>query len=405
MRAIHLPRLGQTMEEGLLTTWMVEVGQSVSVGDELYEVETEKVTTTVESTLAGTVVRLLVVGDSMLPVGQMLAVVAEPGETPTGAEVDAFVAGTPGAGSEAPAEPQGAQGAPTLPAAQTNAAAQAQPAPSGRARAMPRTRALARSLGLDVDRIAPGASGLVSEDDVRRAAGARPDDRESAAEVLEVRRLSATHRSMADTVARSWSSVPQFTQTVDVDITDWRDRRVWTRAAADTAVTVTDLVIDSVVRAATAVPEANSTFAGDHLRLYRDVNVALAVDTPDGLVVPVLHGLRDLNAAARAEIRRNVAQRARAGRLTLDDVTGGTITVSNLGATRVQGGVPLLVEPYSAIVFVGATRREVVVRGEGFALRDVCTVAVTFDHRALDGATAARFTTALAEAMEGDSHD
>ena len=402
MRAIHLPRLGQTMEEGLLTTWMVEVGQSVSVGDELYEVETEKVTTTVESTLAGTVVRLLVVGDSMLPVGQMLAVVAEPGETPTGAEVDAFVAGTPGAGGEAAGSDEVTSAAP---AAQPSPSAQAQPAPSGRARAMPRTRALARSLGLDVDLIAPGASGLVSEDDVRRAAGARPDDRESAAEVLEVRRLSATHRSMADNVARSWSSVPQFTQTVDVDITDWRDRRVWTRAAADTAVTVTDLVIDSVVRAATAVPEANSTFAGDHLRLYRDVNVALAVDTPDGLVVPVLHGLRDLNAAARAEIRRNVAQRARAGRLTLDDVTGGTITVSNLGATRVQGGVPLLVEPYSAIVFVGATRREVVVRGEGFALRDVCTVAVTFDHRALDGATAARFTTALAEAMEGDSHD
>lgn len=403
MRAIHLPRLGQTMEEGLLTTWMVEVGQSVSVGDELYEVETEKVTTTVESTLAGTVVRLLVEGDSMLPVGQMLAVVADPGEAPTGADVDAFVAGTSGAGGET--EGASAQGARDAPAAQPSPAAQAQPALSGRARAMPRTRALARSLGLDVDLIAPGASGLVSEDDVRRAAGARPDDRESAAEVLEVRRLSATHRTMADNVARSWSSVPQFTQTVDVDITDWRDRRVWTRAAAETAVTVTDLVIDSVVRAATAVPEANSTFAGDHLRLYRDVNVALAVDTPDGLVVPVLHGLRDLNAAARAEIRRNVAQRARAGRLTLDDVTGGTITVSNLGATRVQGGVPLLVEPYSAIVFVGATRREVVVRGEGFALRDVCTVAITFDHRALDGATAARFTTALAEAMEGDSHD
>ena len=399
MRAIHLPRLGQTMEEGLLTTWMVEVGQSVAVGDELYEVETEKVTTTVESTLSGTVVRLLVVGDSVIPVGQMLAVVADRGETPTGSEVDAFVAGTSGPAVEvavAARDDQPALGAEPHPVAET------QPAAAGRARAMPRTRALARSLGLDVETIAPGASGLVSDDDVRRAAGARPDDLESTAEVLEVRRLSPTHRSMADTVARSWSAVPQFTQTVDVDITDWRSRSVWTRAAADTSVTVTDLVIDSVVRAATAVPEANSTFAGDHLRLYRDINVALAVDTPDGLVVPVLHGLRDLNAAARAAVRRDVAQRARAGKLTLDDVTGGTITVSNLGATRVQGGVALLVEPYSAIVFVGATRREVVVRGEGFAVRDVCTVAITFDHRALDGATAARFTTALAEAMEGD---
>jgi len=400
MHAIQLPRLGQTMDEALLTTWMVEVGQTIAVGDELYEIETEKVTTTIESNLTGSVVRILIANDSTVPVGEVLAVVADIGENPTNAEINAFVGGTPPA-SEA---------SPDVSPAVTNPPVDAvTPTPEtvGRTRAMPRTRALARSLGLSVDDISPGASGLVTEDDVLRAAGERPNNSESTVEVLEIRKLNSIQRSMADTVSRSWSNVPQFTQTIDVDVTDWRKRNRWVSAAADGAVTFTDLVVDSVVRAATTAPEANSTFEGQQLRIYRDVNVALAVDTPEGLVVPVLHGLRELTASARAEVRRNVTARARAGELTLDDVTGGTITVSNLGATRVQGGVPLLVEPYSAIVFIGTTRRQPVVIGsgldEGIAIRDVCTVAITYDHRALDGATAARFTTAVAVAMEGGS--
>ena len=378
MHPIYLPRLGQTMEEARIAAWNVVIGQTVQPGDTLYEVETEKVTTGVDSTVAGTVLRLVVDVDGVVEVGALLAVISNRSDPPTEAEIDAFIKGLEGNTTISPA-------------------------------AMPRTRALAKSLGLDISTIiASGVDGLVLEDDVRAAAERRDFVKRSVsapsvgADLLERRALSNSHQLMAKAVSSSWATVPQFTQTVAADVTAWRSRPQWVLAARETTITFTDLVLDAVVRASILVPEANSTYAGDHLLIYRDVNVAMAIDTPNGLVVPVLHRLDQLSAGGRARLRQDVTERARQGELKIDDVTGGTITVSNLGGTAVQSGVPILIEPFTAIVFIGKASESVVAREGAIAIREMCSVSITFDHRSVDGSTAARFTGALQNFMSGN---
>jgi pyruvate dehydrogenase E2 component (dihydrolipoamide acetyltransferase) len=423
------------MEEALLASWLVRPGQAFAIGDVLYEVETEKVTTGVEATVAGSLVRVLVAEDERVDVGAVLGVIAEPGEQPSEAEIDAFLSG-------AVVVPEAA--APTEADAPVPAPASESPVLPGPVRAMPRTRALARDLGVSLEALAATRPGeLVTEGDVRAAAAAAaappapapapvvaaapvpppapvvapapaavPAPAPVAApapapeptpgvDVRERRRLGPVARRMADVTARSWATVPQFSQSIDVDTSTWAERREAMRTATALPVGYTDLIIGSLVRAVQDVPEVNSTFGGDDLVIYRDINLSLAVDTPDGLQVPVLHRLQDLSDAGRARLLRDRADKAREGRLGLDDVQGGTITLSNLGMFGVEGGMPMVTAPQACIVFVGAVVKKVVPVGDGIAVRPMCTVVTSFDHRALDGATAARFTAALRRHLQG----
>jgi pyruvate dehydrogenase E2 component (dihydrolipoamide acetyltransferase) len=426
------------MEEALLASWLVPPGQPFAIGDVLYEVETEKVTTGVEATVAGSLVRVLVAQDDRVEVGAVLGVIAEPGEQPSEAEIDAFLSGAIAAPAAA---------APV--AASASAVTEAVPAgpdvPAGPVRAMPRTRALARELNVPLEVLAASRPGdLITEDDVRSAAAASVATSPTAAltpgsapaatlvaaavsepsplsaptaipaptpapapeptpgvEVRERRRLGAVARRMADVTARSWTTVPQFSQSIEIDTSNWAERREAMRTATALPVGYTDLIVSGVVRAIQDVPEVNSSFGGDELVIYRDVNLSLAVDTPDGLQVPVLHRLQELSDAGRARLLRDRAEKARTGRLGLDDVQGGTITLSNLGMFGVEGGMPMVTAPQACIVFVGAVVRKVVPVGEGIAVRPMCTVVISYDHRALDGATAARFTAAIRRHLQG----
>ena len=397
MHRLSMPRLGQTMEEGRLEAWLIEPGVDFAAGQALYEVETEKVTTSVEATRPGRLVRVVVTADSTVAVGELLAVVADPGEEVSDAEVESFLASVGIDPSQSSAR-QAGDDAPIAPLAATSTPV------SGGIRAMPRTRAMARELGVDLAAIpGSGPQGRIVPADVTAAAAgavAPVRDPDGDEDLLERRPLSAVHRRMAQAVARSWATVPQFTQMVDVDVSGWTGRRSAWGHGGDVPITFTDLVIDAVVQSATSVPEVNSRFEGDHLAMPRDVNVGLAVDSPAGLVVPVLKGLRGMSIAGRARQREQVVARAREGLLTVDDLSGGTITVSNLGGHGVQAGVPLLVEPYTAIVFIGAATERVMPRHGGLAIRTVCTVSIAFDHRVVDGVTAARFTSALSRALE-----
>jgi pyruvate dehydrogenase E2 component (dihydrolipoamide acetyltransferase) len=413
MYRLTLPRLGQTMEEGRLDHWIVAPGESFVVGDELYEIETDKVTAGVEATLPGRLVRILTHEDSSIEVGTLLAVIASPGEDPSEADIDAFI-GTQGqTESSAPAiSAPSASDAPTVtadatpqhtapePAALQHTAREVTPpeltAPgTGPLRAMPRTRALARSLGVDIATVhGTGPEGLILESDVTSAAAPPADE-----DILERRPLSAVHKQMARTLSRSWTEVPQFTQTINVDVTGWKKTRDALQGNTGVRVTFTDLVLDAIVKAATLVPEVNSRFTEDALILFREVSVALAVDTPHGLLVPVLKDLASMSVTGRARHREDLVDKAQSGGLGFDDMTGGAITLSNLGGMGIESGTPLLVAPYTAIVFLGAVTERVVAREGALAIRDMCTVSIAFDHRAVDGATAARFTAALGRAL------
>lgn len=393
MHALFLPRLGQTMDEGLLAAWLVAVDEEFEIGTPLYEVETEKITTSVEATLAGRIVRIVVPADTTVAVGTVLAVVAGPGEAPTPAQIEGFVAG-------ASPEAEAAGGA-VADAIVTGDAATADGGVTGSARAMPRTRALAREHGVEITAVTgTGPDGLVIPDDIHAATAAAlataggDAPRRNAGSTP----LSLAHRRMAGTLATGM--VPQFTQMIDADVTGWRAARAHLQGSVAVPLTFTDLVLDAVVTGCRAQPQVNASFAGDHLDLHHDVDITLAMDTPDGLMVPVLRRAQEQSLAGRARARHELTERARTGSLTVDDVGIGTITVSNLGAYGVPTGVPLLVAPYAAIVFVGSMEQRVVVREGGIAVRTMCTLAISYDHRVADGATAARFTTTLRDAVE-----
>lgn len=405
------------MEEARLEAWMIDPGIAFSTGHVLYEVETEKVTTGVEATVDGTLVRRLVDDGAELRVGAVLAVIAEPGEEPTEAEIDAFLDGAVEASPEAAPGSVGASGI------------EAPPRDSV-VRAMPRTRALAKELGVDLRGLEPDrSSGRVTEAAVRAASkpipvpdvqpvapGPLPPTSEIPApvmrapdpapqdalpeaaggpEIREARPIGPVGRRMAEVLTKSWANVPQFSQSVTVDTSAWPARRARMREQTGLDIGYTDLMVAALVRAVQDVPEANSSFAGDVLRIYRDINVSLAVDSPRGLQVPVLHRLQDLSDAGRARVLRHRTGLARDGSLGLDDVTGGTITLSNLGMYGIEGGMPLVTSPQTCIVFIGTITKQVVPVGDGIGIRPMCPIVCSFDHRAIDGATAARFTVAL----------
>jgi pyruvate dehydrogenase E2 component (dihydrolipoamide acetyltransferase) len=286
---------------------------------------------------------------------------------------------------------------------------------------MPRTRALARTTGVDIETVVgTGPDGLVLEADVEAAAG-RAQDRQPAAppnaprppmtppppaappaqeqvpgaEVRERRRLGRVARRMADVVARSWSTVPQFSQSVTVDATSWKAQRDRLREETGEQIGYTEMILAALVRAVHEVPEVNASLDGDELVVYRDINVSVAVDTPSGLQVPVLHRLQELTTAGISRHLKDIADRARHDRLTVTDVTGGTITLSNLGMYGIEDGFPMVTAPQSCIVFAGAVTDRVVAVGDTIGVRPTMTLVTAFDHRALDGATAARFTSAL----------
>lgn len=415
MHKLILPRLGQTMEEALLLAWLVPLEQVFEVGEDLYEVETEKVTTGVQATLPGRLVRLLSVEEDRVQVGQVLAVFADQSEIPSDADIENFLGGTSRMVDEVDGES----------VVETASDAGANVNNSGAfdsVRAMPRVRALARSLGVDLSQIASTGDALITEGQVREAAesvvpepvGTSAPSAEGVVSstkvpssgalpnvgIRERRRLTPVARRMAEVVARSWSQVPQFSQSVQVDCSRWRGRRDELRRELGSGIGYTEMILAALIRAVQDVPEVNGSFDGDALVLYSDVNVSLAVDTPSGLQVPVLHSLQDLTLAGISRALRQQAMKARADELTRDDVRGGTITMSNLGMFGIEGGAPVVTAPQSCIVFIGAMTERVVAIDGGVGVRPMCTVVNSFDHRAVDGATAAKFTVALRRHLE-----
>lgn len=414
MHILHLPRLGQTMKSGVINHWYVTEGESFEVGDVLYELETEKMNTDVEAKLPGTLARLVTETGVEVPIGTTLAVVADPGEIPTDQDIaDALARDQGGMPADAPG-PGSDAGLPGRQLAGRSAQAAQGPGPAGatgpstvpapgRVRAMPKARALAAGRGLDLALITgTGPDGTITVADVENATvpvAAAGEAEPADAAVRERRPVRGIAKAMAENVTRSWREVPQFVQQTWADASALQRRRSQA-AEQGTPVSLTALLIAAVAQAVEAVPEANASFRGEEIVLYSEVNVSVAVATSQGLTVPVLRGVQKLDLAGIAAGLRDLADRAVAGRLGPGDFSGGTITVSNLGMSGVETGFPLVNAPEAVIVFAGAVVERPAASGGQVVIRPELGLAIGYDHRVLDGATAARFTSALRGALE-----
>ncbi|HEY1775321.1 MAG TPA: dihydrolipoamide acetyltransferase family protein [Solirubrobacteraceae bacterium] len=391
MQMLRLARLGQTMEEATVERWLKTEGDSVAAGDALCEVQTEKAIVDIEAMTPGHIARILVPAGERAMVGSLLAIIADPGEALTPEDIETAVRDE-GTESAAP---------PPEPAAVSEVVATS----VRRMRAMPKARARAAELGVDLTTVVgTAADGAITLGDVERAAAGT-----SVAEARVSQRVPLTprERMMADVVTRSVREVPQFFQQVTVRaeaITRQRDEARLRQAPGAPAVSFTDVLIAGCVAASRACPRANASFDGDAVILYEDVNVGVAVSTPGGLVVPVVRRAQELDLEQVAAARADLVERARQERLTPEDVGGATITVSNLGMHGVEQGEALITPPQAAIVFVGATTDRAVVIDGRVEVGACLELSVTFDHRVLDGAAASVFTLQLRQHLEGGAN-
>jgi pyruvate dehydrogenase E2 component (dihydrolipoamide acetyltransferase) len=416
---VPMPKLSMTMEEGELITWVKQEGDQVRAGDVIAEVNSDKVEMEVESPADGTLVRHAAAEGEVVPVGAPIATLATEAEELLGgllgpADDDGEAAAAPAVDNQehaasgsapAPEAPAPEAPAPEAPAPEAEAPEAAGPRP-----VVPAARRRAAELGVDLAAVAgTGRDGLVRVGDVEAAAAPAPaaDRREQApAEDVEEVPLSAMRRTVARRLVESMQSTPHFYLTVAVDaeaLLEFRaelNRQLADRGE-DLKVSVNDLIVKACAVLLATNPDLNVSFGGDKLLVHRRVHVGIAVAVDGGLVVPVVHDADRKTLTQVAREARELAGRARSGRLTAGEMGGGTFTVSNLGMFGVEQFTAVINPPEAAILAVGAALADPVVTAEGAVeVHRRMRLTLSIDHRALDGATGAGFLQQLKGALE-----
>ena len=381
---VVMPKFGLTMQEGTIQQWFKAEGEAIAAGERLFEVETEKVLYEVEAPAAGVVAKLLYPIEALVPCAQLVAVIATAGED--AATVAARYASTPAAAAATSAPRE----SPTAPAAPTAAR-------GGAIVATPAARKLAKERGLDLATIAgTGPGGRITREDVE-AAAATP----SAASGSPMRGspLHGMRKAIAERMWKSLQSTAQLTITTEADVTALVERRK--QLAATEAVTYTDLLIEAVAAVLRQHPRLRVTVDGDTLCTHEEINIGIAVALDEGLIVPVIRDADRQPLAQIAAAARALAEKARAGTLGVDDVSGGIFTITNLGMYGIDAFTPIINQPQVAILGVGRIIDKPAVHDGQIAIRSMMTLSLTFDHRIVDGAPAAAF---LRDVVERLSH-
>ncbi len=376
---VIMPALGMSQETGRLLRWLVAEGTLVTAGQPLVEIETDKVTTEIESPAAGFLEGVRARPGEEVPVGQVIAFVLAPGE------------------SLPPADPMKPSSRESL-GAPPHASATAPPSnPMGRPPASPKARRLAEERGVDLAAVTgSGAGGEITAADVMKAETSRPA-------TPQVAPGSTTWARMAERMTQSWTTAPHFYLTREMSAQAMvNQRKQW--SAQIPTLTYTDMIVAMVAKALRLHPQVNARWKEGAVVVADQIGIGVAVATDSGLLVPVLRRADELVLAEIARRRFDLVTRAQSGQLQPDDVVGGTFTISNLGMHGVDTVAPILNPPQAAILGVGRIADRVVAVDGAPAVRPMMTVTLSCDHRVVDGARAAQFLETLAlglESLEG----
>jgi len=396
---VTMPRMGQSMETGVILKWLKQPGEAVQRGDPLVEIETDKATVDIESLFSGTVLELVAQEGDTVEVGALIARIEE--------RVQSV-----GAGLDQPGMGMGRSSpTPTPEAVSFNGAARKGP----RANASPLAKRLANAYGIDLLALTgSGPGGRIGKADidgwlaqVQPRAVSVSHVITSAAPVTTQTQTSGKRvplNKMRQTAARrmvqSKQQAPHFYVAMDVEMTRVLQLRESLKARG-VAVSVNDLILKAVALALVQFPNLNATFDGDAVVQHADVNLAVAVAVEDGLLTPVVARCQTLALPDLAAQSRQAAERARAGRLNPADLEGGTFTVSNLGMFGVKHFEAIVNPPHAAILAVGAVQRIPVFDAQDRIIAaQLMTVTVSADHRVTDGAEVARFLAAFKQTLE-----
>jgi len=400
---VKLPRLGQGMESGTIVRWLKAEGDSVRKSEPLYELDTDKVTQEVESDIDGVLLKILV-AEGEVEVGSTIALI-DGGDGAAAALSTAEPSPAEPAPEPAPAT-RGAEPQALAPGGNGAAARSAVTPGGGRIKASPLARRIARERGVDLAALAgTGPDGRIVAEDVETApvAGApAPTAAPVSVDEVEVVGLTSTRKTIARRLTEAWAA-PVFQLGVSIDMTEalhLREQLVARLAEGDVKPTVNDLLTRFVGVALVRNRAVNATFTGDEIHRHASAHVGIAVAAPNGLVVPVVRDADRRSVQEIARTRADLVGRARDGKLTRDDLDGGTFTISNLGMFGVDEFVAVLNPPQVAILAVGAVKpTPVVVEGE-VDVAPMMHATLTCDHRAIDGADGAEFLRTLVALVE-----
>jgi len=384
--SVVMPALEMAQENGKLLAWRKKEGERVTKGEPLLEIETDKAVVEVEAPGDGILAGITADAGAVVPVGQTIAWLVAPGEKPPA------MAATAAPAARASSSP-GRTAAATAPAAAQHVGPAAQ--------ISPKARRLAKELGVDIARIrGTGPDGTITSEDVQRAADAK---NASVAAPAGVEVLSQVARLMAERTTQSWTTVPHFFLVREVDGGALvAARKKWSVEAEKTqsaAPTITDLLIGIVARVLAKHPRMNASWTGEGIHSNAEINVSVAMAVKDGVVGAVIHKANTAKIAEISALRRELTERARAGRLRPADITGGTFTLSNLGMYKVDAFSAIIAPPQAAILAVGSISDRVVALDGKPEVRPMMTMTLSSDHRVVDGARAAEFLSELADAI------
>jgi len=401
--AIHpitMPKWGIEMQEGTVTAWHFAPGQPVHKGDALLEIETDKIVNSVEAPVSGVLRRILGAPGEVRAVGALIGVFAD-AEVPE-SEVDRFIGSF--VAPDASFEPR----APTSTApAVTQATSAAPPGADAEseARVSPIARRLALELDVDLAQVTgTGRNGRVSKQDVeawaaaRRASAASAVPSADAANPSTSERISATRATIARRLLESKQQIPHFRLGITVDAAPLVAYREALRSRGE-PVSLNDLIVRACALALVQHRALNARFDGEQIVRYQDADICVAVATEAGLITPVLRAANTKRAPEIAALAAALTEKARTGRLTRGEISGGTFTVSNLGMHGVERFDAVINPPQVAILAVGAVRTAVVPREGGPAIGELMDVTLSCDHRVVDGAVGAAFLTSLRELL------
>jgi pyruvate dehydrogenase E2 component (dihydrolipoamide acetyltransferase) len=400
--------LSPTMELGTLARWRKKEGDVVATGDVLCEVETDKATMDYESSAEGTLLKILLPEGGQAKVGDAIAVVGKPGEDISALLAEKSGPPAPAVRSPAAPAPSPAKLAPSAPAA---SAARADTAlPAGRVKASPLARRIAAEKGLDLRAVrGSGPDGRIVRRDVDGLAAvgpAAPGSRAPAALLQpgpgdEVVPLSRMRQIIAKRLSDSMYTAPHYYLTVSVSMDDLLETRVRLNAGREKKISINAFLMSIAGKALARHPRVNSSWNGDALLRHATADIGLAVAMPDGLITPVVRDCGGKGISAiDAELTDRI-ERARTGKLAPEEYAGATFTISNLGMAGIDEFTAIINPPGSAILAVGAVRKEPVVADDGaIVVRQRMRITLSCDHRVIDGAVGAAFLRELADMLE-----
>jgi len=390
--SVVMPALEMAQETGKLLAWRKKEGERVTKGEPLRGIETDKAVVEVEAPGDGTLAGITAQVGAVVPVGETIAWLVGPGEKPPAKNATAALSARASTGPERAS----AVAAARAPAAEQRGGVAPQ--------ISPKARRLAKELGVDIAPIrGTGPDGTITSEDVHRAADSKGASAGAVAALAGVEALSQVARLMAERTTQSWTSVPHFFLVRDVDcgelIAVQKKLSAEALKSQGAEPTITDLLIGILARVLAKHPRMNASWTGEGIRSNAEINVSVAMAVKDGVVGAVIHKADKAKISEISAQRRELTERARAGRLRPADITGGTFTLSNLGMYKVDAFSAIITPPQAAVLGVGSISDRVVPVDGKPGIRPMMTMTLSSDHRVADGARAAEFLNELANAI------